>query len=215
MDQQLLFVFFHNQNLTSTGTFSLLPKSESLPFPLNTQWTGIALMTIYLSLNLTIGCLLRSKILRYCWLLSVRDNPINLFIWYDQLCGALSGLNIVYSLTALHLPVPLSSFIGEAACNWVDLIGATYLIGQVVWSNIIATYRLLFIKFHGLLVKGRRKNWVVLLLSVAGYIFICASAVLFAYYDKGILYRLCAHHSVEELKYMQVNLKKTVSRDLK
>ena len=113
-------------------------------------------------------------------------------------------MNIIYTLIVLYLPVALSNLIGEDACNFVDLIGTTYILSQVVWSSFIAIYRVILIKFHGLLKNGIKKPMFVFILSAAGHIFIFASAVLFAYYDKGIQYRLCAHRSVEELEILQV-----------
>ncbi len=204
MTSQILFISVDNQ--TSIAIFTPLEFSESLPFPLNAETNTIILMTIFLSLNLLFGSLLGFKILKYAKSLSVRENPINLFIWYDQLIGIFMAMNITYTLSLTHLPFPLASIIGDAACNWTDLMGNLYLVSQAVWSFCIAIYRTLYIKFHWVFKKGIKESKFAFILSLSGSLYIIASAGFLAYYDKGILYKLCSHHSVVEIEISNVSI---------
>jgi len=202
------FLFIYDDNQTFAAVFQVLPFSESLPFPLNADLSTKVLFTIYLISNLLLGGMLRSKILAFTKSLSIRENPINLFIWYDQLTGVFMGLNIIYTLTVMYLPFPLASIIGEAACNWTDLLGTLYLISQSVWSCFIAVYRLVYIKFQRILDIGIKKSNFAFMLSLLGYFGIITLAVFFAYYDKGILYKLCTHNSSQKIQILTVSFMK-------
>ncbi len=204
MTSQILFISVDNQ--TSIAIFTPLDFSDSLPFPLNAETNTIILMTIYLSLNLLFGSLLRFKILRYTKSLSVRENPINLFIWYDQLTGVVMALNIIYTLTLIQLPFPLASLTGDVFCNWTDLMGTLYLVSQGVWSCCIAIYRILCIKFHGIFKNGIKESKFAFVLSLTGSLYIISSAGYIAYHDKGILYKLCSHHSIAEIEISKVSI---------
>jgi len=82
MKQNNLFFYFEKEN--STSFFKPYEEVDSLPFPLNAEASKTIAITLYLSIDLLLGCLLRSKVLRYASSLSIKDSPINLFIWYDQ-----------------------------------------------------------------------------------------------------------------------------------
>jgi hypothetical protein len=204
MAAQNLFISMENQ--TFLALFKPLEFVDSLPFPLNCETTTIILITVYLSLNLLFGSLLRFKILMYAKSLSVKENPINLFIWYDQLIGIFMAMNITYTLTLIHLPFPLASIIGDAACNWTDLMGNLYLVSQAVWSFCIAIYRTLYIKFHWIFKNGIKESKFAFILSLTGSLYIISSAGFIAYHDKGILYKLCSHHSLVEVEISNVSI---------
>jgi len=203
MDSQQIFISLDNQTFISI--FKPLSKADSLPFPLNAEFPTTVLMTLYLSLNLIFGCMLRAKILLYAKSLNIKDNPINVFIWYDQLSGIFMAMNIAYTLTLLHLPFPLVSITGESICNWTDLMGNLYLMSQAVWSCFIALYRMLYIKFQRLFQNGIKESRFAIVLSIIGYCFVTSSAGFLAHVDKGILYNLCSHHSVKEVDSLNVS----------
>jgi len=157
MDSQQIFISLDNQTFISI--FKPLSKADSLPFPLNAEFPTTVLMTLYLSLNLIFGCMLRAKILLYAKSLNIKDNPINVFIW-----------------------------------------------SQAVWSCFIALYRMLYIKFQRLFQNGIKESRFAIVLSVIGYCFVTSLAGFLAHLDKGILYKLCSHHSVKEVDILNVSL---------
>ena len=193
------FFFFANESYSWSGNFEPLTEHESLPFPLNVEISTKIGISLYLILTFVIGCCLRSKILFFTYTQSIKENPINLFIWFDQLNGIFLGLNILYTLSVLHLPFPLIAIIGDEGCNWTDLMGTFYLIGQTVWSCLIAIYRILFIKYPHVFKYGIKESKFVILLSALGHVFIAHTAFTIAYFDKGILYKICTHQSVIEV----------------
>lgn len=200
-----LSLFIVDTNRSSVGIFETMPSDKSLPFPLNTGLVPRMVITLYLALSLLFGGVLRSEILRFIKSLSIRENPINLFTWYDQLFGGFMGLNIMYTLVVIHLPFPLASVIGEEACNWTDLMGTLYLVGQAVWSCLIAVSRILLIKNPNFFKKGIKESNFAFCFTLAGHIFIITCAGVFASYDKGTLYKLCTHRSVEGLRMLEVS----------
>jgi len=204
MDSFSFFVTMDNITSPASG-FRPLPLNEQLPFPLNAGFHNKLLIIIYLITNFILGCLLRFNIISFTHSLNGNENPINLFIWYDQLNGIFMALNIVYTLTILHLPFPLSSIIGNDACNMADLIGNLYLFGQAVWSCFIAVYRVFYIRFQNLFSSGIKTSRFIFLLSFLGHTFIISSATTIAYYDKGILFKMCTHSSVEKVAILKVS----------
>ena len=204
------FEFFVNSDGNVTSTFMPLSLSESLPFPLSAHFSVKLIIVIYLSVNLLLGSVLRFNILFFTKTLD--RNPINLFIWYDQLNGIFMGLNIIYTLIVLHLPYPLSSFVGFAACNWTDSIGSFYIFGQSVWSSFIAMYRVLYISCQSVFSVGIKGSRFVKILSLVGHLFVISASLTFAYKDKGILFKLCTHHSIAEIATMKVSLKLRASQ---
>jgi hypothetical protein len=82
MENNQFLVYSGQQN--ETAILEPFEVADSLPFPLNAEPSTTKAITVYLSVNLFLGCLLRSKILKYTMSLSIKESPINLFIWYDQ-----------------------------------------------------------------------------------------------------------------------------------
>jgi hypothetical protein len=115
------------------------------------------------------------------------------------------GLNIVMTLIFLHLPFALGSITGEGVCMWISLLGTLYFTGQIVWSFYIAIYRVLFVKFQNLFKNGIKETTFVFSLSCAGFVYIASSGVFFAYYERGILFKLCTHKSILEIEILNVS----------
>jgi len=205
METLHFFVTLDNITTETTSNFWPLSHHESLPFPLNAEYHNKVIIIIYLLTNLIFGSILRFNIILFTHSMNGSGNPINLFIWYDQLNGIFMAINIVYTITVLNVPFPLSSIIGDGVCNWADLIGSFYLFGQTVWSCFIAIYRMVYISFQRLFTCGIRTSKFVLGLSWLCHVFVISSAVTAAYCDKGILYKMCTHHSVEEIDILQVS----------
>jgi len=204
MESFPFFIFINNQS-SASSVYQPYSPADGLPFPLNVDFTTRLLVSLYLSLNLLFGSVLRSKILKYTMSLSIRENPINLFIWYDQLCGVFMALNIFFTLVLSYLPFPLASVIGEDACNWADLLSTLYVVSQAVWSSFIGIYRVLYIKCTEVFKKGSKQSKFVWTLSLTGYFYIMSSALFLAYHDRGRQYKLCTHHSTKEINILKVS----------
>ena len=191
--------FFNDPN------FKFLPISDSLPFPLNQSFIFQSCIFSFLLLNLFSGLKIRIQILNFLRDNETKNNPINKFIWVDQLNGLVLGLNIVYTMTCIILPFPISDLIGHEICNFADIFGCLYLAGSSVWSCTIAIYRILYLKATTFVNYGiGEKNLIVLLFSV-GFFTVLVTSFFISFIDKGIGYRLCTHHSKQELEILNVN----------
>jgi hypothetical protein len=82
MENKNFFIYLGQQN--STAVLEPFEVKDRLPYPLNAEPSTIWSITQYLTINLLLGGILRSKILKFAKSLSIKENPINLFIWYDQ-----------------------------------------------------------------------------------------------------------------------------------
>ena len=195
--------FIHDEGKSFEAKLEPLSFLESLPFPINAEIsTKLSILTFLIS-NFILGFVLRVKIFKYLKSVNIKENQINYFMWNDQMNGIFLGLNILYTSSVLFLPFPLSDFIGDEACNWTDIIGAIYVEGQTVWSCFMAIYRVAFIK-RQTFVKTIGESNFVFALTIFGYGIIVSFSALLAYHDKGILYKMCTHYSVEEVTIMNV-----------
>jgi hypothetical protein len=195
--------FIHDEEESFVTTLKPFSHVNSLPFPLKTDLTTKLILWGFLICNFKIGFVLRLKIFKYIKSVDLKENPINYFMWNDQMNGIFLGLNILYTSTVLFLPFPLSNFIGVEACNWADIIGAIYVAGQTVWSCFMAIYRVVFIKCPRFVKTIGNSNFVVAL-TTCGYGIILSFAAFFSYHDKGILYKMCTQYSAEEVMIMNV-----------
>jgi hypothetical protein len=57
--------------------------------------------------------------------------PINVLIWLDQLNGLLLGLSILLKVLMMNVDAPLSDWVGSGVCEWIDLPGSVYLVGNL------------------------------------------------------------------------------------
>jgi hypothetical protein len=119
--------------------------------------------------------------------------------------GIFMGLNIALTLVFLQLPFALGSITGEGVCMWISLLGTLYFTGQIVWSFYIAICRVLFIKFQSLFKNGIKATTFVFCLSRVGFIYIALSGMFFAYFERGMLFKLCTHKSILEIQILDVS----------
>jgi hypothetical protein len=115
------------------------------------------------------------------------------------------GLNIVLTLMLLHLPFALVTIAGERVCRCTSLLGTLYFTSQTVWSFFIALYRVLYIKFQSLFKTGIKETTFVFFLSNVGILYIALSGVFFAYYERGMAYKLCTHYSIQQIEIFDVS----------
>jgi len=203
MEHFPLFVFLKN-GTSVNALFKPLPFSSSTPFPLNTNIYIKFFFVLYLLVLLVCGGTLKFKIFEFTRKMNFKDNPISIFNLQDQLNGIYLALNIIYTLTTVAVPFPLSTLLGDEVCNFADAIGTLYLCGQVIWSSTIAFYRFLFIKYQVIFSYGLKNITFLMFLSFFCHLFIIIVSVFLAYHDQGMLFKLCTHYSVEELDIMKV-----------
>ncbi len=115
------------------------------------------------------------------------------------------GLGIIATLMFLHLPFALASIAGERACRWASLLGTLYFTSQTVWSFFIALYRVLYIKFQSLFKTGIKETTFVFFLSNVGFLYITLSGMFFAFYERGMVYKLCTHYSIQQIEILDVS----------
>ena len=126
----------------------VLQVSGKLPFPLSLPYFARIIIALILFTVLLIGLKLRLQIISYLKNQDVKGTPINTLLWIEQLLSFISSLNILNGIFGLLLPVPMKSIFGEKFCRWLPLIPAFALTGSVIWSCLLAIYRILFIKFE-------------------------------------------------------------------
>jgi hypothetical protein len=115
------------------------------------------------------------------------------------------GLGILTTLVFLHLPFALVTIAGESVCRWTNLLGTLYFSSQTVWSFFIALYRVLYIKFQSLFKTGIKETTFVFFLSNVGFLYIALSGTFFAFYERGMVYKLCTHYSIQQIEILDVS----------
>jgi hypothetical protein len=99
-------------------------------------------------------------------------------------------------------------------CNWIDLPSCLYIVGAVVWSSLIALYRVLFVRAQNWMRDriGKRKLFKVML--VIGIVLILIFSFLLAIFDsKNTTERMCFHYSIDDVNIiMDYNVSITVCR---
>lgn len=135
--------FFSDRNITDSyvSRFVLFPVTDGTPFPLNQSTSVKVTISLSLVFILCFGVIVRRKIFKYLQTVDCKKNPINYFVWLDQLNGGFLGLNVIFYIVTILLPFPLSDLIGYEVCNWADLFGCFYLAGSTNWGWTIALIR--------------------------------------------------------------------------
>ena len=110
---------------------------ENLPFPMNLDRLHKMLITLTFMLVLVFGVKLRVRVFKYLTSDEVKMGPINVLIWLDQLNGLLLGLSILLKVLMMNLDSPLSDWVGSGFCEWIDLPGSIYLVGNVLDLHFI------------------------------------------------------------------------------
>jgi len=103
---------------------------ENLPFPMNLDRLYKFFISLTFMLVLGFGVRYRIKIFKYLTSDEVKLGPINVLIWLDQLNGLLLGLSILLKVLMMNLDSPLSDWVGSGFCEWIDLPGSIYLVGN-------------------------------------------------------------------------------------
>ena len=179
--------FFTVKNETDhcVSRFSQFSDNDGTPFPQNQPVSVRFAISSALTLNLCLGLFIRSKIIKYLLTVESKKNPINYFIWLDQLNGGFLGLNIVFYAVTIVLPFPLSSIIGYESCNWADLPGSFYLAGSAQWSCTIALIRVLYLKAPQWIKRNLESNHFMVILALSELLYLAAPTLFIAFVDRG------------------------------
>jgi len=179
-------------------TFNL---AKEMPFPLNMPYHWRVICSIYLVFIAIGGLKTRKIILMYIRAPETKSNPINLLTWVDQIIGAVFGMfNLSLAVTVLISKDSLWSYLGDEFCNWAPLTGCINITGYLVWSSLIAIYRILYIKAQNWVKYTCGERRLLKILVAIGIFLQCfLSASIFYYDDESSVYKVCRHYSAEDL----------------
>ena len=176
--------------------------ANDMLFPLSIAYHWRLVCALYYLIIICAGIVFRSVILRYLTDQDTKSTPINWLIWLQQLNGLFAGtFNLSVVFTVLILESSLKSLLGDQVCHWLPLSGCINLVGYLVWSCLIAIYRILYIKAQDWVkfTIGERRLLVIILIfglllhgSIAG--------TMFYHDDENITGRACSHYSVKDLE---------------
>ena len=186
------------------ATQLVLQFSGNQPFPLSLPYFARIIFALFLFLVLLIGLTLRRKIISYLRNQDVKGTPINTLLWIEQVLSLVSGLNILNGIFALLLPVPLKSIFGENFCRKLPLVPAFSLTASIVWSCLLALYRILFIKFDTWVKFGigeKRLLRICVFLGVVAQV--SCSFLLFYFDEENLTVKICSFYSSEDLRIIR------------
>lgn len=178
---------------------------EDLPFPLSMPYHWRIFFGIYIIFILIGGLFYRKIILQYLLAPETKSNPINSLIWIDQLSGIIFGtFNLIFASTVLMLKQSLKSLFGESFCRWVPLAGCINLTGYIIWSSLIAIYRILYIKAQGWIKYKVGERCLLQCFILLGLIFQTGLSVTIFYFDdESLVSKACNHFSAEDVDIIQ------------
>ena len=187
-------------------TPNLFRYFEDYPFPLNMPYSVRVIFGIYLLITVIGGLTCRKMILQYLQAPETKSNPINSLIWMDQLNGTIFGIFInFYGAVVLILPMSPKSIFGQQFCDWIPLPGCISLTGYIIWSCLIAIYRILYIKAQTWIkyrIGERRLLVVCIIVGLA--LHFCLSLGIFYFDDESLMGKFCTYYSAEDLHILQM-----------
>ncbi len=205
MPQITLFHFGESEYSKNQSKPLIFYYKEDFPFPLSMQYPvrltfGIAILLIVFG-----GLSLRRMIFKYLGSPDAKLNHINSLIWIDQLCGLVSGtLNLIYGSSTLILPMSLRSILGSQFCNWIPFGPCINLTGSIIWSTIIAVYRILYIKAQQWVkYKVGEELLLKIMIFLGVFLQLALSVVIFYFDDESLVGKLCNHFSSDDLEIFQ------------
>ena len=192
------FFFYKTDN-----SLEYLPFDDEfgLPFPLNLSKMYKNFISIFLIISLLYGLRLRLKIISYLQAPETKFGPIDYLIWMDQLNGLCLAFVIVSRLVAINSSAPLGQILGDNFCYWIDLPSCIYIVGAVVWSSLIALYRLILVTSQQWMTSAIGDKKFLMILIVTGISSTTVVSILLPMFDsKNTTERMCYHYSIEDCK---------------
>jgi hypothetical protein len=178
---------------------------DELPFPLNASYStrivsGLSMVAIILS-----GLWLKKIIAQYLRSPDTKMNPINSLIWMDQLNSICFGtFNLTFGAFAFLLHSPIRDVLGESFCDWIPLLGCLSNIGSVIWSCLLAVYRIVYIKAQNWVnYKAKQKRLLIIFLAFGLILQFSTSCFVFVMDDETVMAKICSHHTEEDIEIMR------------
>ena len=176
------------------------------PFPLNLHYNLRVLVAGWLLVVLSCGLKVRLIMYQYLCNSDTKFNPINRLTYVHLLSGTFLGSsNLTFGIASILLPEPLSSYYGEETCGWMNLSGSLNLNGYIIWTTLIAICRIMYIKAQNWTkYKLGEKRLFSVFLSIGLCLQLCLSIAYSYYDDANMLWKLCSHHSQEDIETLQL-----------
>ena len=124
--------------------------------------------------------------------------------WY-QLSGIIFGtFNLSFASTVLILKVSLKSLFGSSFCNVVPLAGCINLTGYIIWSSLVAIYRILYIKAQNWVKYRVGERRLLRYFIVLGLLLQTVLSIVIYYFDdESLVSKACNHFSAEDVEILQ------------
>lgn len=205
MSKLSFFYFSARINYNNQYENFTLKYAEDLPFPLSMSYTLRVTIGIIIILILIGGLTFRGMIFKYLRSPDAKSNQINSLIWIDQICGLVFGsFNLIYGSITLILPFSLRSLMGSRFCDWVPLGACLNLTGYIIWSALIAVYRILYIKAQNWIAyKVGNKTILKLFIFLGFFLQLSLSMAIFYFDDESVFGKGCNHFSSDDLEIFQ------------
>ena len=199
---QMIFFHFCSNNKSTPLIFNF---TEDFPFPLSMKYPVRVTFGIIILLIIIGGLACRRMILKYLRSPDAKLNEINSLIWIDQICSLVFGtFNLIYGSITLILPVSLRSIMGSQFCDWIPLGPCINLTGNIIWSTLIAVYRILYIKAQNWVAyKVGTKLLLKLLIFYGFFLQLALSMAIFYFDDESLVGKICNHFTSDDLEIFQ------------
>jgi len=80
--------------------------------------------------------------------IGVISSSVNVLVWIEQLVGIFFFINLIYWSFVILLPYPVERLTGKTFCKCFLIVGNMRVNGTVVWSCLLAIYRILYIRYY-------------------------------------------------------------------
>ena len=206
------FIFEGDHYIVTTLQFK---ENQQIPFPIGLPLTLRLIIAAILLVTLTIGIALRKQIINYLNFYSAKQKPVNFLIWIEHCTEMLSCAIITHGIFVLIYPYPPRKVFGEKFCHWFQLIPVVVLTGSVVWSCLLALYRIIYIKFETFVKFGIGEKRMLLLFVFIGFTLQAGSSYsLFISDEENLTVKICNHYSTEDIQIMKMYKVKTIKQML-
>ena len=201
---QILNFFIFEDDLYIVNTLQFKEKKQ-FPFPIGLSISLRLIIVAMLLVTLTVGIALRKQIINYLNFYSAKQKPVNFLIWIEHCNEMLSCVIITHGIFVLIYPYPPRKVFGDKFCHWFQLIPAVVLTGSVVWSCLLALYRIIYIKFETFVKFGIGERRLLLMFVFIGITLQAVSSYsLFISDEENLTVKLCNHYSTEDIQILKM-----------
>ena len=195
--------FFVTEDLPQPIFLTYFKTSQ--PFPLNLHYSLRVLVAAWLLLILIGGLKVRLIMYKYLSSTDTKFNPINGLAYVHLLSGTFLGSsNLIFGIASILISEPLRSYFGEWTCGWMKFSGSLNLHGSIIWTSLIAICRIMHIKAQNWIKYDLGEKILYAAVLLIGMCLQLITSIICSYYDDtSISWKLCNHHSQEDIKTMQ------------